>query len=120
MFLLLTLNFFLVFLLLTLNKLMLAYLRKIFDVHAFFKTKLSFIPLSFILLSFLVQVRAISRGGSRTAATSKMEHFLIIVNGFQQLAIMTKSSILNVATVLDPSLISKRLDQIKPASISKT
>ena len=35
------------------------------------------------------------RGGSRTAATSKMECFVIII---------TKRSILNVAAVLDPPL----------------
>ena len=45
-----------------------------------------------------------ARGGSRTAATSKMEHFLIIVNGWKPLTIITKNSILNVAAVLDPSL----------------
>ena len=44
------------------------------------------------------------RGGSRTAATSKMEHFVIIVNGFQPLAIITKSPILDVVAVLDPPL----------------
>ena len=43
-------------------------------------------------------------GGSRTAATSKMERFVIIVNGFQPLTIITKRSILDVAAVLDPSL----------------
>ena len=37
------------------------------------------------------------RGGSRTAATFKMEHFVIIVNGW-------KRSILDVAAVLDPPL----------------
>ena len=47
-----------------------------------------------------------SRGGSRTAATSKMEHFVIIVNGFQPLTIITKYSILDVAAVLDPPLYS--------------
>ena len=47
-----------------------------------------------------------SRGGSRTAATSKMEHFVIIVNGFQTLTIITKRSILNGAVVLDPPLHS--------------
>ena len=31
--------------------------------------------------------------GSRTAATSQMEHFVIIVNGFQPLTIITKYSI---------------------------
>ena len=34
------------------------------------------------------------RGGSRAAATSKMERFVIIVNGFQ-----------DVAAVLDPPLV---------------
>ena len=44
------------------------------------------------------------RCGSRAAATSKMERFVIIVNGFQTLTIITKRSILVVAAVLDPSL----------------
>ena len=44
------------------------------------------------------------RGESRTAVTSKMEHFVIIVNVFQPLTIVTKCSILDVAAVLDPSL----------------
>ena len=44
------------------------------------------------------------RGEFRTAATSKMERFVIIVNGFQPLTIMTKRSILDVAAVLDPPL----------------
>ena len=41
------------------------------------------------------------RGGSRTPATSKMELFMIIVNGWKPLTIITKSSILDVAGVLD-------------------
>ena len=45
------------------------------------------------------------RGGSRTAVTSKMEHFVIIVNGWKPLTIITKSSILDVAAVLDPTLM---------------
>ena len=44
------------------------------------------------------------RGGSRAAAASKMERFVIIVNGFQPLTIITKRSILDVAAVLDPPL----------------
>ena len=44
------------------------------------------------------------RGGSRAAATSKMEPFVIIVNGFKPLTIMTKRSILHVAAALDPPL----------------
>ena len=44
-------------------------------------------------------------GGSRAAATSKMERFVIIVNGWKPLTIMTKRSILDVAAFLDPPLI---------------
>ena len=44
------------------------------------------------------------RRGSRTVATSEMEHFVIIVNGWKPLTIITKGSILDVAAVLDPSL----------------
>ena len=44
------------------------------------------------------------RGGSETAATSKMQHFVIIVNDWQLFAISTKRSILDVAAVLDPPL----------------
>ena len=42
-----------------------------------------------------------TRGRSRAAASSKMECFVIIVNGFQPLTIITKRSILDVAAVLD-------------------
>ena len=41
------------------------------------------------------------RSGCRTAATSKMELFVIIVTGFQPLNIITESSTLDVAAVLD-------------------
>ena len=44
------------------------------------------------------------RGGSGTAATSKMEHFVIIVNGWKPLTIITKHSTLDVAAVLYPPL----------------
>ena len=47
----------------------------------------------------------IGRGGSRTAATSKVEFFVIIVNGRKPLTIITRSSTLNAAAVLDPPLI---------------
>ena len=53
---------------------------------------------------FLPWKVSIIRDRSRTAATSKMEHFAIIVNGLKPLTIITKSSILDVAAVLDPSL----------------
>ena len=58
-----------------------------------------------------------TRGRSRAAVTSKMECFVVIVNGFQPLTIITKHSIcfqpltiitkhfiLDVAAVLDPPL----------------
>ena len=55
---------------------------------------------------------SIFRGGSRAAARSKMECFVIIVNPltiitkrFQPLTIITKRSILNVAAALDPPII---------------
>ena len=60
-----------------------------------------FIGCSEIIISVSV------RGRSRTAATSKMEHFVITVNGFEPLTIITNSSILDVAAVLDPPLSIK-------------
>ena len=45
------------------------------------------------------------RGGTRTAATPKMELFVIIVKDFQPLTTITKCSILDVAAVLDPLLM---------------
>ena len=44
------------------------------------------------------------RGGSRAAATSKMECFVIIVNGSKSLTIITEHSILDVATALEPPM----------------
>ena len=49
-------------------------------------------------------------GESRTAATSKVELFVIIVNGWKPLTIITKSPTLDVAAVLYPPLIH-RFDQ---------
>ena len=48
----------------------------------------------------------VTRGGSRAAATSKMECFVIIVNGWKSLTIIAKHSILDVAAVLDPPLVT--------------
>ena len=45
------------------------------------------------------------RGESRATATSKMERFVIIVNGWSPLTIITNRSILNVAAVLDSPLM---------------
>ena len=49
-----------------------------------------------------------SRVGSRAAATSKMERFVIIVNGWKPLTIIKKRSILDVAAALDPPLASSQ------------
>ena len=51
------------------------------------------------------ELPSIIRGGFRAAATSKMEPFVIIVNDFHKLTIITKHSIFDVAAVLDPPLI---------------
>ena len=45
-------------------------------------------------------------GGFGTAATSKVELFVVIVNGCKSLVIITKSSTLDVAAILDPPLKS--------------
>ena len=45
-----------------------------------------------------------ARGEPRAAATSKMERFVIIVNGRKPLTIITKRSMLDVAAALDPPL----------------
>ena len=49
--------------------------------------------------------QAICRGRSGTTATSKMENFAVIIYDWKPLIIITKSSILDDAAVLDPSLI---------------
>ena len=48
----------------------------------------------------------IVRGRSWTVATTKMERFVIIVNGWKPLTIITKPSILDAAAALDPPLDS--------------
>ena len=51
-----------------------------------------------------IHVYLTTRGGSRAAATSKMERFVIIVNWWKPLTIIIKDSILDVAVALDPPL----------------
>ena len=53
--------------------------------------------------------RHLSRDGSGTTATSKMELFVIIDNGFRPLTIIKKNSILDVAVVVDPPLLRRLL-----------
>ena len=55
---------------------------------------------------------ALTKGGSRTAATSKVDLFMVIVNDWKPLTIITKSSTLDVAAVLDPPLLTF-LSQLK-------
>ena len=56
------------------------------------------------------------RRGSRAAATSKMEQFVIIVNSWKPLTIITKRSVLDVAAGLDPPLILPML----PVSVTSS
>ena len=52
-----------------------------------------------------VSFSIVGQGGPKEAATSKMELFVITVNGYRPLTIITKDSILDVAGVLDPPLV---------------
>ena len=54
-------------------------------------------------------MQLITRGGSKAVATSKMECFEVTVNSWKLLTIITKHFILNVAAVLDPSLITVKM-----------
>ena len=49
------------------------------------------------------------------AATLKIERFVIIVNGWKPLTIITKRSILDVAAVLDPALVRSLCHQLLTA-----
>ena len=63
-----------------------------------------------MILSFLFSAQnsinpiEFTRGGPRAAATSKMERFVIIFNGWKLLTIITKRSILDIEAVLVPPL----------------
>ena len=56
---------------------------------------------SSVSIIFISQPYEGCRGGSRAVATSKMKRFVIIVNGWRPLTIITKRSILDVAAALD-------------------
>ena len=60
---------------------------------------------SLVMIKGIFLKKEIVRVGSRIGATSRMERFVIIVNGIQPLTIITKFSILDVTAVLDPPLI---------------
>ena len=53
-------------------------------------------------------------GGCRTAATSTMEHFVIIVNALKPLTIITKCSVLDIAAVLDSPLMTNIVTTLHP------
>ena len=67
------------------------------------KTKSKGIAKRYVLQANLITTTKI-RGRSRAAATPKMERFVIIVNGWKPLTIITKRSILDVAAALYQSL----------------
>ena len=60
-------------------------------------------------LILLVSLNTKGRGGSRAAATSKIECFVIMVNDWKPLNIITKRSILEAAAVLNPPLKSLQM-----------
>ena len=61
----------------------------------------------------------IARDGSRTAATSKMVRFVIKVNSWKPLTIITKCSNLDVAAALDLPLIAVYTGRKKPLFFEK-
>ena len=75
--------------------------KMLFEVAFYRGTCIRFFILPISMSIYSIQA---GRGGSRTAAASKMEHFVIIVNGWKPLTIITIRSILDVAAVLDPPL----------------
>ena len=86
------------------------YKQNFFSTQPRCRLSISWIELQMLLGYCLIHITIIIRGGSRAAATSKMECFMIIVNGIQPLTIIKKKhSILDVAAALDPPLIIFRL-----------
>ena len=74
----------------------------------------------FLSLFFYYHIKSLLiKGRSRAAAISKMECFVIIVNGFHLLTIITKCSILYVAAALDlPLLMSSNFLKIGKVIVS--
>ena len=58
------------------------------------------------VLNFVSKMDLVTASRSRTAATFNMESFVIIVNGWKLLTIITKRSILDVAAALGPLLVT--------------
>ena len=84
--------------------------KTFFMSHLFWKALYNYILQNMWILCLYCQLwtdlNIVPRGGSRTAATSKMEHFVIIVNGWNPLSIITKHSIVDVAAARDPLLVT--------------
>ena len=68
-------------------------------LKAFYKSPIDDLYSKDMLLTY-AKVMIKNRGGSRADATSNMECFVIIINGFQPLTIFTKRSVLDVAAAL--------------------
>ena len=80
----------------------LVFLTLLYNIHSHKNRKLLSISCDYMQYT----ISSITRGGSRTAETSKMERFLIMVNGWKPLNFITKRSILDVAAALDPPLVT--------------
>ena len=85
--------------------------RDYFNFHLYGKSRgtvSSLVQFDFSYSSAIIIINSafiLGRGGSRAAATAKMECFVLIVNCWKPLTIITKPSILAVAATLDPSLL---------------
>ena len=80
----------------------LLFLTLLYNIHSHKNQKR--LPISCDYIQYTIS--SITRGESRTAGTSKMVRFLIMVNGCKPLTFITKRSILDVAAALDPPLIT--------------
>ena len=61
----------------------------------------------YVLMNFCqsgLHLREVSRSRSKAVSASKMDHFVIIANGWKPLTIITKRSVLDVASALDSPL----------------
>ena len=65
-------------------------------------------------------MHTVTGGRSRAATTSKMKHFVIIVNGFQPFTIITKCYILDVAAALDPPQLFSSSTKLLSLTIPNT
>ena len=90
----------------------LVFLTLLYNTHSHKNQKL--LPISCDYIQYTIS--SITRGGSRTAGTSKMVRFLIMVNGWKPLTFITKRSILDGAAALDPPLITRISRSLKIVS----